>query len=160
MSSTDKEDTFVLVGRNNDIEVIGPDCATDHEVIGDISSTKDNYDAAESSSAKACPSNCPLLTTTKSELISEPISKLLQGYFKSAPVPLHLLSGAGIIIWANDLELRLVGYTADEYIGHEIVEVRRNDCDKHRDNISYANYRDYPSVFVSRRGQKTSRYPS
>lgn len=124
MSSTDREDTFVLVGRNNDIEVIGPDCATDHEVIEDGSTTKDNYDAAESSSAKAHLSNYPWLTTTKTELTSDPISKLLQSYFKSAPVPLHLLSGAGIIIWANDSELRLVGYTADEYIGHEMVEVR------------------------------------
>ena len=31
--------------------------------------------------------------------------------------------GTGKIIWANETELKLLGYTADEYIGHSIMEV-------------------------------------
>lgn len=120
MSSTDREDTLVLVGRNPDIEVVGPDCATDHKKIEDVSSSADVCSAAAVEESSSCPWHTASLT---SGLTSEPTSKVLESYLKTAPVPLHLLSGAGIILWANDTELRLVGYSADEYIGHEITEV-------------------------------------
>lgn len=120
MSATDREDTFVLVGRNPDIESVGPDYAADYVVNDDVSSPAESSRAVTPESS----SNYPLLTTKTSELTSDPASRLLEAYFKSAPVPLHLLSRSGIIIWANDSELQLVGYTADEYIGHEINEVK------------------------------------
>jgi PAS domain-containing protein len=120
MSSTDREDTLVLVGRNPDVEVVGPDCATNRKLIEDVSSSADISRAA----AVEEPSSYPWHTaSSKSGLTSEPASKVLESYLKTAPVPLHLLSGAGIILWANDSELQLVGYSSDEYIGHEISEV-------------------------------------
>lgn len=45
-------------------------------------------------------------------------------FFQKAPIALHWLSGTGQVIWANDMELNLLGYSADEYIGHSIMEVR------------------------------------
>lgn len=46
----------------------------------------------------------------------------LVDFFQNAPIALHWLSGAGVIIWANDSELNALGYSADEYIGHTITE--------------------------------------
>lgn len=46
----------------------------------------------------------------------------LVDFFQNAPIALHWLSGAGVIIWANDSELKALGYSADEYIGHTITE--------------------------------------
>jgi PAS domain-containing protein len=45
-------------------------------------------------------------------------------YFQKAPIALHWLSGTGQILWANDFEMKMLGYTPEEYIGHSITEVR------------------------------------
>lgn len=47
----------------------------------------------------------------------------LVDFFQKAPIALHWLSGTGHVIWANDIEMQTLGYTADEYIGHSITEV-------------------------------------
>jgi len=41
---------------------------------------------------------------------------------ETAPIPLQWLVEDGTIIWANDTELRLVGYPREEYVGHSIGE--------------------------------------
>lgn len=46
----------------------------------------------------------------------------LLDFFQSAPIALHWLSDKGIIIWANNTELETLGYTAEEYIGHPVME--------------------------------------
>eukprot|EP00596_Hydrurales_sp_CCMP1899_P005116 CAMPEP_0119041318 /NCGR_PEP_ID=MMETSP1177-20130426/11544_1 /TAXON_ID=2985 /ORGANISM="Ochromonas sp, Strain CCMP1899" /LENGTH=771 /DNA_ID=CAMNT_0007007269 /DNA_START=1030 /DNA_END=3345 /DNA_ORIENTATION=- len=43
-------------------------------------------------------------------------------FFQKAPIGLHWLSHTGLILWANDEELRTLGYDVDEYIGHSITE--------------------------------------
>jgi PAS domain-containing protein len=43
-------------------------------------------------------------------------------YFENAPIALHWLGCDGNIIWANKRELEMLGYTAEEYIGHPLVE--------------------------------------
>ncbi len=45
----------------------------------------------------------------------------LDDFFENAAVPLHIVSGEGIILRANQSELDLLGYTADEYIGRHIA---------------------------------------
>lgn len=42
--------------------------------------------------------------------------------FANAPIALHWLSGTGTILWANKKELDTLGYTAEEYIGHSVLE--------------------------------------
>ncbi len=49
-------------------------------------------------------------------------AKELQDYFDNATVGLHWVDANGIIIWANRAELQLLGYKAEEYIGHHIAE--------------------------------------
>jgi PAS domain S-box-containing protein len=46
----------------------------------------------------------------------------LQDYVENAAIGLHWVDADGIIKWANAAELDMLGYTADEYIGHHISE--------------------------------------
>eukprot|EP00218_Dolichomastix_sp_CCMP3274_P007010 CAMPEP_0170135428 /NCGR_PEP_ID=MMETSP0033_2-20121228/2473_1 /TAXON_ID=195969 /ORGANISM="Dolichomastix tenuilepis, Strain CCMP3274" /LENGTH=788 /DNA_ID=CAMNT_0010371027 /DNA_START=31 /DNA_END=2397 /DNA_ORIENTATION=- len=41
--------------------------------------------------------------------------------FQNAPIALHWLSGEGNVLWANQTELNVLGYTAEEYIGQPIM---------------------------------------
>jgi PAS domain S-box-containing protein len=46
----------------------------------------------------------------------------LQDYVDTAPIGLHWVNADGIIVWANQAELDMLGYRADEYIGRHIGE--------------------------------------
>ncbi len=46
----------------------------------------------------------------------------LSDYFEQAPIALHLVAADGTILRANKAELDMLGYTADEYVGHNIKE--------------------------------------
>ena len=48
--------------------------------------------------------------------------RALKDYFENASIGLHWVNSEGIIIWANPAELRMLGYTEDEYVGHHISE--------------------------------------
>lgn len=41
-------------------------------------------------------------------------------FIENAPMPLHWVNGSGIIIWANQAELDLLGYKKEEYINKHI----------------------------------------
>jgi two-component system sensor histidine kinase VicK len=42
-------------------------------------------------------------------------------FFQNAPIAMHWLNGEGIILWANQTELNVLGYTAEEFIGQPIM---------------------------------------
>ena len=46
----------------------------------------------------------------------------LEDFFNNGAVGLHIVNGEGIIVRANQAELSLLGYSADEYIGRHIAE--------------------------------------
>ncbi|MGQ2906010.1 MAG: PAS domain-containing sensor histidine kinase [Neoaquamicrobium sediminum] len=46
----------------------------------------------------------------------------LEDFFENSAVGLHIVSGDGIIVRANNAELSLLGYSVDEYIGRHIAE--------------------------------------
>ena len=46
-------------------------------------------------------------------------------FFQNAPIAMHWLNGEGIVLWANQTELNILGYTAEEFIGKPIT----NFCD-------------------------------
>jgi PAS domain S-box-containing protein len=48
-------------------------------------------------------------------------------FFQNAPIALHWLSGDGIVLWANQTELDVLGYTAEEYIGQPIMKFCPDD---------------------------------
>ena len=43
-------------------------------------------------------------------------------FFQNAPIALHWLTGDGKVLWANQTELNVLGYTAEEYIGQPIMK--------------------------------------
>lgn len=51
------------------------------------------------------------------------LQKNIIDFFQNAPIGIHSLSDKGIILWANDAELKSLGYSAEEYIGHSVTEV-------------------------------------
>ena len=46
----------------------------------------------------------------------------LRDFVENAPVAMHRLGPDGLILWANQNELEMLGYAPDEYIGHHIAE--------------------------------------
>jgi PAS domain S-box-containing protein/excisionase family DNA binding protein len=54
----------------------------------------------------------------------------LRDFVEQAPIGLQWLGADGTILWANQAQLDLLGYTAEEYIGHSIAEfyVDQNDA--------------------------------
>lgn len=56
------------------------------------------------------------------ELELERANKQLAGFLEMAAVGLHRVSKDGTILWANQAELDMLGYSAEEYIGHPITE--------------------------------------
>jgi PAS domain S-box-containing protein len=52
--------------------------------------------------------------------------RALKDYFENASIGLHWVDAQGTIIWANPAELKMLGYDANEYIGHHIAEFHSN----------------------------------
>ena len=45
----------------------------------------------------------------------------LLDFLNKAPIAMHWLSGTGHVLWANETEMNVLGYTAEEYIGQPIM---------------------------------------
>ena len=46
----------------------------------------------------------------------------LVDFIQNAPIAMHWLSSEGIVLWANQTELSVLGYTAEEFIGQPITK--------------------------------------
>ncbi len=46
----------------------------------------------------------------------------LSDFIENASMPIHWVDGNGTIIWANQAELDLLGYSKEEYFGHSIAD--------------------------------------
>lgn len=60
----------------------------------------------------------PILTNLDSKVVYE----RLEDFLNNATVGVHLVDRKGIILYANTAELEMLGYSAEEYIGHNINE--------------------------------------
>jgi PAS domain S-box-containing protein len=72
----------------------------------------------------------------------------LEDFFENGAVALHLVGPDGILLRANRAELDMLGYAAEDYIGHHIAEF-------HADQAAIADILARLS-----RGEKIDRYPS
>lgn len=57
----------------------------------------------------------------------------LRDFFNKAPIALHWLSDEGKVLWANDRELEVLGYSRGEYIGEDIMNFpneSRPNCER------------------------------
>ena len=52
----------------------------------------------------------------------------LVDFLQKAPIALHCLDVRGRIMWANNAEMNLLGYSTEEYVGHYMAEVRFIHC--------------------------------
>ena len=52
----------------------------------------------------------------------------LTDFIENAALPLHWVDGNGIIVWANQAELDLLGYSKEEYIGAHIADFHADDA--------------------------------
>ncbi len=58
----------------------------------------------------------------KAEAAMRRSDAMLRDFVETATVALHWVDSDGIILWANQAELDLLGYSREEYIGHHIAE--------------------------------------
>ena len=80
----------------------------------------------------------------------------LHDFFNKAPIALHWLSDDGKVLWANDRELEVLGYSREEYIGEEIMKF----CPDSEENVlqifkqlgSGNTIRDVPVRFRTKTG--------
>lgn len=66
-----------------------------------------------------------VIETTEKVVARKAIEKSEKKYrdlAETSSIALHWVGPDGTILWANQAELDMVGYTADEYIGHNITE--------------------------------------
>jgi PAS domain S-box-containing protein len=61
-------------------------------------------------------------TEKSSGEIAEVMNESLEDFLDKITVAVHLVDRAGIIVYANKAELKLLGYQKEEYIGHNIKE--------------------------------------
>lgn len=52
-------------------------------------------------------------------------------FFQNAPIAMHWLNGDGTVLWANQTEMNVLGYTPEEYIGQPIM----NFCPDERELV-------------------------
>jgi PAS domain S-box-containing protein len=50
----------------------------------------------------------------------------LRDFIESTSIPFHWVNGKGVIQWANQAELDLLGYSKEEFVGHPIAEFHVN----------------------------------
>jgi two-component system sensor histidine kinase VicK len=62
-----------------------------------------------------------MITTEQSEE-KKASEKELVDFLNKAPIAMHWLSGTGNVLWANETEMNVLGYTAEEYIGQPIMK--------------------------------------
>jgi PAS domain S-box-containing protein len=51
-----------------------------------------------------------------------PNRRALANFFENAAIGMHWVTADGMILWVNQAELDLLGYTPQEYLGHHIAE--------------------------------------
>jgi PAS domain S-box-containing protein len=70
----------------------------------------------------------------------------LADFFENAPVGMHWVGADGMILWANQAELDLLGYTRQQYLGHHIAEFHVDQdiiSDILQRLASHATFHDY-----------------
>ncbi len=80
------------------------------------------------SAASKSPSTAPARNGTSTYGVDHVLTTLLE----DAPIGIHFVDAQGIIQWANQSELRMLGYARDEYVGQSIgnFHVDRETCDR------------------------------
>lgn len=80
----------------------------------------------------------------------------LSALLEQASIGIHLVDGNGKVVWANNTELDMMGYTSEEYLGHHISEFHA-EPDVINDILqrlsSNETLKNYPAKLISRNGE-------
>ena len=68
------------------------------------------------------PSEVPTSTATKSSISPANSPEIFADFLERGTVGLHVVDDRGIILWASQSELDLLGYTREEYVGQPIAK--------------------------------------
>ncbi|WP_435893710.1 PAS domain-containing protein [Oceaniferula spumae] len=78
-------------------------------------------------------------------------------FLKSSSIGIHAVSKDGTIIYANDHELKMLGYQPDEYVGHHVSEFQI-ESPSLEDMMTKLNkfevLENYPAVVQAKNGLK------
>ena len=61
-------------------------------------------------------------------------------FFENSPIAMHWLNDKGLIVWANKAELAMLGYTAAEYLGHNMAEFCPDDAELLQTILSHLHF--------------------
>ena len=103
--------------RNAEVVVQRPDGSTCIALVN-IRALRDHR--GEIQGAINCFQDISAQKAVENELLRR--SADLEDFFENSAVGLHIVSGEGIILRANQAELDLLGYTSAEYVGRHIAE--------------------------------------
>jgi PAS domain S-box-containing protein len=79
----------------------------------------------------------------------------LEDFMENAAMPMHWVDGSGTIIWANQAELDLLGYSKEQYIGYPIRDFHADqEAIQHILSLLINNetLRDHPSILRCKDG--------
>jgi PAS domain S-box-containing protein len=80
----------------------------------------------------------------------------LTNFIETAPIALHWVGPDGLIQWANDAELRFLGYSREDYIGRHIADVHADPqviADILARLSAGETLKDFPARLKTKRGQ-------
>jgi two-component system sensor histidine kinase VicK len=79
----------------------------------------------------------------------------LNDFIENAAIALHWVNGSGIITWANQTELTMLGYAKEEYIGKHISNFHADKKvieDILQRLINKETLKNYPSILKAKNG--------
>ena len=86
-----------------------------------------------------------------------------EDFIYNSSIGIHAVSPEGIIVYANECELEVLGYTESEYVGHHVSEFQiDNDCltDMMTRLGRFENLKNYPARVQGKNGFKYIVYNS
>lgn len=84
-------------------------------------------------------------------------------FIKNSNIGIHAVSPEGIIKYANQHELDVLGYTEDEYVGHHVSEFQFDkSCLDHMMNklSKFESFTNFPAMVYGKNGMKYILYNS
>lgn len=100
-------------------KVVEEDLQTEAETMS-ISSVRTHRSTSTSSTSTSSISS---KNNTTPNVGAEQLATLFDDFMKFGSVGLHIVDNQGIILWANQAELDLLGYTEEEYFGLSVTDI-------------------------------------
>ncbi|UZJ64395.1 PAS domain-containing protein [Sphingobacterium sp. KU25419] len=103
------------------------------------------------------PSQTPKYITTlekENEELKDRVAQL-SDFIEHGAVPLHSINADGIIIWVNQAELDLLGYSREEYLGKPITDFHQDPTmiqELFKRVLNHETLSDYPATLICKDG--------